>query len=81
MAKYEIAVEYKSGHLTSPLLHQIIGAAIRARPDLDEIIVRCLTAARTAYDAASDYNKRAATLKNREGRNVRVTLAVGPLEG
>ena len=81
MAKYEIAIEYKSGQLTRPQLQQIITAAIQARPDLDEIIVRCTASARTALEMAREYSGISKGFKNRRGRNVRVTLAVGPQEG
>ncbi len=80
MPKYEIAVEFKSGHLTRPQLQQIVTAAIQARPDIDEIIVRCTSAARTALAMAREYSGRIKAFKNRAGRNVRVTLAIGRLE-
>lgn len=80
MAKYEIAIEYKSGQLTRPQLQQIVTAAIQARPDVDEIIVRCAASARTALDMAREFSGRRKAFKNRHGRNVRVTLAVGPQE-
>ncbi len=80
MSKYEIAIEYKSGHLTRPQLQQIITAAIQARPDIDEVIVRCSSAARTALEMAQEYSGRLKAFKNRRGRNVRVTLALSGQE-
>jgi hypothetical protein len=80
MPKYEIAIEYKSANVSRPVLHQTVGAAVHTRPEIDEVIVRCGRATRTARQAARDYNDRGAALKNRKGRNVRVTLAVGPVE-
>jgi hypothetical protein len=80
MAKYEIAIEYKSANVSRPVLHQTVGAAVHTRPEIDEVIVRCGRATRTAHQAARDYNDRRAALKNRKGRNVRVTLAIGPVE-
>jgi|EndMetStandDraft_8_1072994.scaffolds.fasta_scaffold3884656_1 hypothetical protein len=80
MPKYEIAIEYKSANVSRPVLHQTVGAAVHTRPEIDEVILRCGRATRTAHQAARDYNNRAAALKNRKGRNVRVTLAVGPVE-
>ncbi len=55
MAKRKIAIEYKNRHLTRPMLDQIIGAQTRTNPDATEIIIRCRTAAKTAYDAISEY--------------------------
>jgi hypothetical protein len=40
MARYTIALEYKSGGLNRPMLQQIIGATVQTNPDADEIIVR-----------------------------------------
>jgi hypothetical protein len=80
MPKYEIAIEYKSANVSRPVLHQTVGAAVHTRPEIDEVIVRCGRATRTARLAARDYNDRSAALKNRKGRNVRVTLAIGPVE-
>jgi hypothetical protein len=80
MPKYEIAIEYKSANVSRPVLHQTVGAAVHTRPEIDEVILRCGRATRTAHQAARDYNNRAAALKNRKGRNVRVTLAIGPVE-
>ncbi|MGI0480688.1 hypothetical protein ACN4EE_07850 [Geminocystis sp. CENA526] len=37
------------------MLDQIIGAQTRTNPDATEIIIRCRTAAKTAYDAISEY--------------------------
>lgn len=55
MAKKKIAVEYKNRHLTQPMLDQIVGAQTRTNPDTSELIVRCKSAAKTAYDAANKY--------------------------
>jgi hypothetical protein len=81
MAKYEIAIEYKSAHVTRPIVQQTVGAAVHAGRDVREVILRCPSVARTAREAADDYNNAAATLKNRAGKSVRVTLAVGPVKG
>jgi hypothetical protein len=80
MAKYEIAIEYKSAHVTRPVVQQIIGAAVHTRTEVREVILRCPSATRAALSAVDDYNDAAAALKNRTGRNVRVTLAVGPVK-
>ena len=74
MAKHEIAIEYKDRHLTRPMLQQIIGAALTTRPSVDEVIRRCRTTAGTAKKAAEDICK-AGTIRNGQGRTVRVTLA------
>ena len=76
MPKYEIAIEYKSANVSRPVLHQTVGAAVHTRPEIDEVILRCGRATRTAHQAARDYNNRAAALKNRKGRNVRVPFTV-----
>jgi hypothetical protein len=74
MAKHEIAIEYKDRHLTRPMLQQIIGAALTNRPDVNEVIIRCRTTASTAKRAAEDICK-TGTIRNAQGRTVRVTLA------
>mgnify|MGYP006426876625 CR=1 FL=1 len=56
MAKKKIAVEYKNRHLTQPMLDQIVGAQTRTNPDASELIIRCKSAAKTAYDAANKYD-------------------------
>ena len=55
MAYQKIALEYKDRHLTRPVLDQIVGAQTRAVPDATEIIIRCRSAARTAYEAVDSY--------------------------
>jgi len=78
MAKYEIAIEFKSNHVTRPVLHQTVGAAMHTRSELREVILRCPSATKAAHEAVGKYNDEAPTLKNRAGNSVRVTLAVGP---
>ncbi len=58
MARQKIALEYKDRHLTRPMLDQIVGAQLRAVPDATEIIIRCRSAARTAYEAVDSYGVR-----------------------
>lgn len=55
MAKRKIALEFKDRHLTRPILDQIVGAQIRTNPDATELIIRCRSAAKTAYAAVNDY--------------------------
>jgi hypothetical protein len=81
MAKYEIAIEYKSAHVTRPIVQQTVGAAVHARREIREVILRCPNATKTATDAVNDFNDTGAALKNRSGKSVRVTLAVGPVKG
>jgi hypothetical protein len=81
MAKYEIALEYKSAHVTRPIVQQTVGAAVHARREISEVILRCPSATKTALQAIDDYNDATAALKNRSGKSVRVTLAVGPVKG
>ncbi|MFA5901952.1 MAG: hypothetical protein WC829_22885 [Hyphomicrobium sp.] len=77
MAKYEIAIEFKSNHVTRPVVHQTVGAAVHTRPELREVVLRCHSATRAAQEAVGKYNDEKPSLKNREGQSVRVTLAVG----
>lgn len=81
MAKYEIAIEFKSNHVTRPVVHQTVGAAVHTRSELSEIILRCPSATRAAQEAVGRYNDEEPSLKNRAGKSVRVTLAVGSQEG
>ncbi|MEI9900141.1 MAG: hypothetical protein WDN31_08445 [Hyphomicrobium sp.] len=81
MAKYEIAIEFKSNHVTRPVLHQTIGAALHTRSEAKEVILRCPSATRAAQEAADKYNSDVPPLKNRAGESVRVTLATGRQEG
>lgn len=81
MAKYEIAIEFKSNHVTRPVVHQTVGAAMHTRSEIREVILRCPSATRAAQEAVKRYNEDAPPLKNRAGTNVRVTLAVDPKEG
>jgi len=80
MAKYEIAIEFKSNRVTRPVLHQTVGAAMHTRAELREVILRCPTATRAAHEAARKYNRDVPPLRNRAGTCVRVTLAVGARE-
>jgi hypothetical protein len=81
MAKYEIAIEFKSNHVTRPVLHQTVGAAVHTRPEINEVMLRCLSATTAAKEAVDKYNDDVPPLKNRAGNRVRVTLAVGPQKG
>lgn len=56
MARRKIALEFKNRHLTRPMLDQIVGAQIRTNPDATEIIIRCRSAAKTAYAAIDDFS-------------------------
>lgn len=56
MARRKIALEFKNRHLTRPMLDQIVGAQIRTNPDATEIIIRCRSAAKTAYAAIGDFS-------------------------
>jgi len=58
MARQKIALEFKDRHLTCPMLDQIVGAQLRAVPDATEIIIRCRSATRTAYEAVDSYGVR-----------------------
>lgn len=80
MAKYEIAIEFKSNHVTRPVLHQTVGAAVHTRSDVKEVILRCQSATRAAHEAVEKYNSDVPRLRNRAGDDVRVTLAVGSQE-
>jgi hypothetical protein len=55
MARQKIALEFKDRHLTRPILDQIVGAQLRLVPDATEIIIRCRSAAKTAYEAVDSY--------------------------
>jgi hypothetical protein len=81
VAKYEIAIEFKSNHVTRPVLHQTVGAAMHTRAELREIILRCPSATRAAREAARKYNRDLPQLKNRAGNSVQVTLATGMRNG
>jgi hypothetical protein len=81
MAKYEIAIEFKSNHVTRPVVHQTVGAAVHTRSEISEVILRCPSATKAAQEAVKRYNDDVPPLKNRAGTNVRVTLAVGRQEG
>lgn len=56
MARRKIALEFKNRHLTRPMLDQIVGAQMRTNPDATEIIIRCRSAAKTAYAAISNFS-------------------------
>lgn len=58
MSQQKIALEFKDRHLTRPILDGIVGAQLRAVPDATEIIIRCRSAAKTAYDAVDSYGIR-----------------------
>lgn len=81
MAKYEIAIEFKSNRVTRPVLHQTVGAAVHMRAEINEVMLRCPSATKAAQEAVQKYNDDTPPLKNRAGTDVRVTLAVGPQEG
>lgn len=51
MAAKTIALEFKNRRLTRPMLDQIVGAQSRVRPKPTELIVRCKSATKTAYEA------------------------------
>lgn len=53
MAKYDINLEIKYRRLTRPILDQLVGTHVREGGD--ELIVRCLSATRTVYDAIEKY--------------------------
>lgn len=55
MATHKIALEFKHRHLTRPMLDGIVGAQQRTNPDAKELIVRCLSAAKTVYAALDSY--------------------------
>ena len=74
MAKHEIVLEYKDCHLTRPQLQQIIGAAIQHRMGVDEVIVRCRSAAQTTYRAVEDIAANG-QIRNSKGKKVKVILA------
>ncbi len=74
MAKHEIVLEYKDCHLTRPQLQQIIGAAIQNRAEVDEVIVRCRSAAWTAYRAVEEIALNG-HIRNGKGKKVKVILA------
>ena len=76
MAKYEIAIEFKSNHVTRPVLHQTVGAAVHTRADVREVILRCPSATRAALEAGRKYNRDRPRLQSRTGNSVQVTLAV-----
>jgi len=80
MPSYEIAIEYKSGHVTRPILHQTVGAAMHTRADVKEVILRCPSATKAALEAVDKYNEESPPLKNRSGKDVRVTIALGPVK-
>lgn len=55
MVQKKIALEYKYRDLDRPTLDGIVGAQIRAVPDASEIIIRCRSVTRRAYEAANLY--------------------------
>jgi predicted transcriptional regulator len=75
MPKHEIVLEYKHSHLNRPQLQQIIGAALQSRTEVDEIIVRCPSAARTTHRVIEEIAANG-HLRNSKGKKVRVTLAL-----
>ena len=74
MPKHEIVLEYKDCHLTRPQLQQIIGAAIQNRAEVDEVIVRCRSAAQTTYRAVEEISLKG-HIRNGRGKKVKVILA------
>lgn len=80
MAKYEIAIEFKSNHVTRPVVHQTVGAAVHTRPEINEVVLRCPSATKAAHEAVDKYNGDSPPLRSRSGNSVRVTLAAGAKE-
>jgi hypothetical protein len=64
MSQHKIALEYKDRHLTRPMLDQIVGAQLRAVPDANEIIIRCRSVAKTAYEARGSYSIKVTIVAN-----------------
>jgi hypothetical protein len=62
MATYDINLEIKHRRLTRPTLDQLVGTHVRKGGD--ELIVRCLSATRTVYDAVEEY----------KAKNIRITI-------
>jgi hypothetical protein len=65
MAHQKTLLEYKDRHLDRPTLDGIVGAALRTNPDATEIIVRCRSATKTAYEAASSWSIRVTIVPNK----------------
>lgn len=80
MSSYEIALEYKDKHLTLPELQKIIGAALTNRTDVKEVIIRCRSAARTAFRAVEEIAAEG-SIRNSRGKLVKVILAVDHRKG
>jgi hypothetical protein len=53
MATYDINLEIKHRRLTRPILDQIVGTHVRKGGN--ELIIRCLSATRTVYEAVEEY--------------------------
>jgi hypothetical protein len=62
MATYDINLEIKHRRLTRPILDRIVGAHIRAGGD--ELIIRCLSATKTVYEAVEEYRT----------KNIKITI-------
>ena len=74
MSQWKTTVAATTSHLTRPHLQQMIGAASNIK-DVNELIVRCHTAARTAIDYAEKVNSEG-TARNGSGKRMRITLAL-----
>ncbi|MEH2418745.1 hypothetical protein [Nostoc sp.] len=53
MATYDIHLEFKHRRLTRPILDQLVGTHVCEGGD--ELIVRCLSATKTVYEAVDKY--------------------------
>ncbi|WP_445626210.1 hypothetical protein [Nostoc sp. DSM 114167] len=53
MATYDINLEFKHRRLTRPILDALVGTHVREGGD--ELIVRCLSATKTVYEAVEKY--------------------------
>lgn len=62
MAQYDINLEIKYRRLTRPILDQLVGTHVREGGD--ELIIRCLSATRTVYEAVEKY----------ETKGIRITI-------
>ncbi|MBD2001965.1 MULTISPECIES: hypothetical protein [Cyanophyceae] len=62
MATYDINLEIKHRRITRPILDQIVGTHIRKGGE--ELIIRCLSATKTVYQAVEEY----------KAKNIRITI-------
>jgi hypothetical protein len=70
-----MAIEYTISHLSRSHLQEIIAAAIYNRPDVDEVLVRCHSAATTVWPAVKKMNTEG-IYRNSLGKKIRITIAV-----